>query len=42
MIAKQPADQLALDDVAFSGGTERRPLQGSIEEIRHWMAGRSN
>ena len=42
MIAKQPAVQLALDDVAFGGGTERRPLQGSIEVMRHWISGRSN
>jgi adenylate kinase family enzyme len=35
MIAKQPADRLSVDEVAFNGGAERRPLQGNIEEVRH-------
>jgi adenylate kinase family enzyme len=42
MIAKQPAARLSLDEVAFSGGAERRPLQDSIEEVKHWISGRSN
>ena len=39
LIAKHPAARLSLDEVAFQGGTERRPLQDSIEEVQRWIAG---
>jgi len=38
MIAKHPAARLSLDEVAFQGGTERRPLQDSIEDVKRWIA----
>ena len=42
MIAKHPAARLSLDDVAFQGGTERRPLKDSIEEVKCWIANNEN
>ena len=39
LIAKHPAARLSLDEVAFQGGTERRPLQDSIEDVKRWIAG---
>lgn len=39
LIAKHPAARLSLDEVAFQGGTERRPLQDSIEDVKSWIAG---
>lgn len=39
LIAKHPAARLSLDEVAFHGGTERRPLQDSIEDVKSWIAG---
>lgn len=38
LIAKHPAARLSLDEVAFDGGTERRPLQDSIEYVKRWIA----
>ncbi|TLM63667.1 MAG: shikimate kinase [Deltaproteobacteria bacterium] len=38
LLAKQPAARLSLDEVAFQGGTERRPLQESIAEVRRFLA----
>lgn len=38
LAAKHPATQLSLDEVAFEGGTERRPLQDSIEDVERWIA----
>lgn len=37
-MAKHPAARLSLDTVAFQGGTERRPLRDSIEDVRRWIA----
>lgn len=42
LIAKRPAARLSLDEVAFSGGTERRPLQDSIEDVKHWISRHSS
>jgi adenylate kinase family enzyme len=42
MIAKQPAARLSLDEVAFCGGTDRRPLQESIEDVKQWISGHSS
>jgi adenylate kinase family enzyme len=42
MIAKKPAARLSLDEVAFRGGTERRPLKDSIEDVERWISGHSN
>ena len=38
LIAKHHAARLSLDEVAFQGGTQRRPLQDSIEDVRSWIA----
>jgi adenylate kinase family enzyme len=38
LIAKHPAARLSLDEVAFQDGTERRPLQDSIEDVKCWIA----
>jgi adenylate kinase family enzyme len=38
MMAKEPAARLSLDEVAFRGGTNRRPLQDSIEDTRYWIS----
>ncbi|MCP9848749.1 AAA family ATPase [Cyanobium sp. Morenito 9A2] len=38
LIARQPAARLSLDEVAFEGGTERRPLQGSVDAVRRWIS----
>lgn len=37
LLAKRPDARLSLDEVAFLGGTERRPLQDSIEDVRCWI-----
>jgi len=42
MIAKKPAARLSLDEVAFRGGTCRRPLKDSIEDVDCWMSSHSN
>ena len=38
LIAKHSVPRLSLDEVAFHGGTDRRPLQDSIEEVKRWIA----
>lgn len=38
LMAKHPAARLSLDEVAFQSGTERRPLQASIEDVKCWIA----
>ncbi|MCT0199624.1 hypothetical protein KQ313_08040 [Synechococcus sp. CS-1325] len=38
IIATRPAAELSLDEVAFHGSTERRPLQDSIEDVKHWIS----
>jgi adenylate kinase family enzyme len=38
LIAKHRAPRLSLDEVAFQGGTERRPLGDSIEDVKRWIA----
>ncbi len=38
LIASQPAARLSLDEVAFQGGAERRPLQDSVEAVRRWIS----
>lgn len=38
LIAQQPAARLSLDEVAFSGGIERRPLEDSIADVRQFIA----
>lgn len=42
LIARHPADRLSLDEVAFRGGTERRPLRDSIEDVERWIAGKES
>jgi adenylate kinase family enzyme len=32
-IAKHPTARLSLDEVAFQDGTERRPLQDTIQDV---------
>ena len=39
LIARHPAARLSLDEVAFHGGTERRPLLDSIRDAKRWIAG---
>jgi adenylate kinase family enzyme len=38
LIARHPAARLSLDEVAFQGGAERRPLQDSVEAVRRWIS----
>ncbi len=38
LMAQQPAARLSLDQVAFQGGTERRPLQDSIDDVLRWIS----
>jgi len=38
LIARQPAARLSLDEVAFLGGAERRPLQDSVEAVKRWIS----
>jgi len=38
LIASQPAARLSLDEVAFQGGAERRPLQDSVEAVKRWIS----
>lgn len=38
LIARHPVARLSLDEVAFQGGTERRPLQDSIDDVKRWIA----
>lgn len=38
LVARQPAGRLSLDEVAFSGGTERRPLADSIADVRRFIS----
>ena len=42
MIAKNPAARLSLDEVAFRGDANRRPLQDSIEDVKSWISGHAN
>jgi adenylate kinase family enzyme len=42
LMASHPAALLSLDEVAFQGGTERRPLQDSIDEVMRWIAGKQS
>ncbi len=34
ILARHPAAQLSLDELAFAGGTDRRPLQDSVADVR--------
>lgn len=38
LIVKEPAARLSLDEVAFQGGTERRPVLDSIDAVRLWIS----
>lgn len=38
LMAQQPAARLSLDQVAFQGGTQRRPLQDSIADVLRWIS----
>jgi len=42
LVARHPAARLSLDEVAFRDGTDRRPLQESIEEVNRWITGRES
>lgn len=35
---REPASRLSLDDVAFDGGTQRRPLKDSIADVEQFIA----
>ena len=37
LIARIPAARLSLDEVAFSGGVERRPLAESVADVKRFM-----
>ncbi len=37
-MAKQPAARLSLDEVAFEEGTQRRPIEDSIADVRAFIA----
>lgn len=41
-IGREAAARLLLDEVAFEGGIERRPLQASIAEAERFIAGRTS
>lgn len=38
LLARQPAARLSLDQVAFAGGTERRPIEESIADAKRFIA----
>lgn len=38
LMAQRPAARLSLDQVAFQGGIERRPLQDSIDDVMRWTS----
>ncbi|OZB13193.1 MAG: shikimate kinase, partial [Marinobacter sp. 34-60-7] len=38
LMAKQPVARLSLDEVAFDEGTQRRPIQDSIADVRSFIA----
>jgi len=38
LIAKRPAALLSLDEVAFDGGSERRPLDDSVADVMRFIA----
>lgn len=38
LMAKQPAARLSLDEVAFDEGTQRRPIEDSIADVRSFIA----
>lgn len=38
LVAEKPAVRLSLDEVAFQGGIERRPLADSISDVRRFVA----
>lgn len=38
LVAQQAAARLSLDEVAFAGGIERRPLADSIADVRRFIA----
>lgn len=38
LMTKQPAARLSLDEVAFYEGTQRRPLEESIDAVKHFIA----
>ncbi len=42
LMARQPAARLSLDEVAFRGGTERRPLQDSVDDVMRWITGKES
>ena len=42
LIGQCPAARLSLDEVAFQGGTQRRPLQDSIADVERWIAGKAS
>lgn len=37
LIAQRPAARLSLDEVAFSGGIERRPLEDSVADVQRFI-----
>jgi adenylate kinase family enzyme len=38
LVARQPAARLSLDEVAFQGGTDRRPIEASIADVKRFIA----
>lgn len=38
LIAQRPAARLSLDEVAFSGGIELRPLEDSVADVQRFIA----
>lgn len=42
LMAKQPAARLSLDEVALQGGTQRRPLQDSIADVKQFIVNNEN
>lgn len=38
LMINQPVARLSLDEVAFQGGSERRHLQDSIADVKHFIA----
>ena len=38
LIAQKHAAQLSLDEVAFQDGTDRRPIQDSIDDVKRWIS----
>lgn len=42
IIANNPIPRLSLDEVAFNGGIERRSIEDSVNDVKHWISDKQN